>query len=50
MAYAIVLENSGGELGRWPVEKEEDLAAKMVEVVAELETLHEGDVFRVVEA
>jgi hypothetical protein len=49
MAYNIILENSGGELDRWTVEKEEDLINKMVEIVSDLGELHHGDVFKIIE-
>jgi hypothetical protein len=49
MAYNIIMDNHGGELDRWTVEKREDLIAKMVEIVSELGTLEHGDVFKIIE-
>lgn len=49
MAFHIILDNPGGELDRWPVAKEDQLQAKLVEIVEALGSINPGDVFRVVE-
>jgi hypothetical protein len=49
MAYNIIMDNIGGELDRWIVETQEELIAKLVEIVSDLGSLYDGDVFKVIE-